>query len=234
MGPPNTRRPPCALWFVAVVALLALPVAGVASPASSLQTVSVATPATPTRWSAVAGGLMQLVDPWGDADKALRLKRLAAEDRFDLPRRMQQHLLEALASRGRVAVPLTIQRPPELSPGPLARDRLPEKLLPGVLLDVSVEWFGVYRSGALEPYRPMVAVGFRVVGAGGMLEQSTRRILYNVPASLTRGGEVVVATGDCDWKSFDAVTLDRARLWGCMDAALEQVADRIGMQVPGP
>ncbi len=234
MAHPPARRRLHVVSALAIAALQALPVAVVDSSAATLRTVSVLTPATPARWSAVAGGLMQLVDPWGDADKALRLKRLAAEDRFDLARRIQQHLLEALASRGQVAVPLTIERPPELSPGPLARDRLPEKALPGVLLDVSVEWFGVYRSGALEPYRPMVAVGFRVVGADGMLEQSTRRILYNVPASLTRGGEVVAAANDCSWKSFEAVTLDRARLWGCMDAALEQVAGRIGMQVSGP
>jgi hypothetical protein len=177
---------------------------------------------------------MQLVDPWGDEDQASLLKRMAQEDRFDLARRMQQHLLEALARRGRVALPLELPRPPELSPGPLARDRLPAKALPGSMLDVSVEWFGVYRSGALEPYRPMVAVSFRVLGPSGALEQGTRRILFNVPSGVAKGGEAIAAEGDCAWKSFDELRRDRARLWGCMDAAIEQVADRTGAHVEGP
>ncbi len=208
---------------------LALDAAG-----SGLQAISVLTPATPTRWSAAAGGLMQLVDPWGDADKAAELKRMAKEDRFDLARRLQQHVLEALASRGRVALPLDVSRPPELSPGPLARDRLPERTLPGALVDVSVEWFGVYRSGAFEPYRPMLAVSFRVLAPDGGLEQSTRRILFNVPSGVATGGEAIAAEGDCAWESFDALYGDRARLWGCMDAAIEKVADRIGTHVEGP
>jgi len=202
--------------------------------AGGLQPISVVTPATPTRWSAAAGGLMQLVDPWGDEDKALLLKRMAKEDRFDLARRLQQHLLEALAKRGRVALPLEVSRPAELSPAPLARDRLPEKAMPGALLDASVEWFGVYRSGALEAYRPMVAVSFRVLGPTGALEQSTRRILYNVPSGVAKGGEAIPAAEDCAWKAFDEIRQQRSQFWGCMDAAIEQVAERIGTHVEGP
>jgi hypothetical protein len=208
--------------------------AAAAAAGSGFATVSVVTPATPTRWSAAAGGLLQLVDPWGDADKALLLKRMADEDRFDLARRTQQHLLEALARRGRVALPLAVSRPAELSPGPLARDRLPQQALPGSLLDVSVEWFGVYRGGALESYRPMLAASFRVLGPGGGLEQSTRRVLFNVPSGIAKGGEAIAAAGDCAWKSFDEIRRQRARFWGCMDAAIEQVAERIGTHVEGP
>lgn len=200
----------------------------------SLATVSVVTPATPTRWSAAAGGLMQLVDPWGDEDKAMLLKRMAKEDRFDLARRVQQHVLEALARRGRVSLPLEVSRPPELAPGPLARERLPEQALPGSLLDVSVEWFGVYRGGAFEAYRPMLAVGFRVLGPTGALEQSTRRLLFNVPSGIAKGGEAIAAGDDCAWKSFDEIRAERARFWGCMDAAIERVADRIGAHVVAP
>jgi hypothetical protein len=213
-------------------ALLAAVAAGATG--GGLQTISVVTPATPTRWSAAVGGLLQFVDPWGDEDQARLLKAMAKEDRFDLAKRMQQHVLEALATRGRVALPLEVPRPPELSPGPLARDGLPEKALPGSLLDVSVEWFGVYRSGARESYRPMLAVSFRVLGPAGGLEQSTRRILFNVPAGVAKGGEAIAAEGDCAWKSFDDLRRERARLWGCMDAAIGNVADRIGTHVVGP
>lgn len=222
------RRPHRA---VLVALLVGLPCAATAA---GLQAISVVTPATPIRWSAAAGGLMQLVDPWGDEDKAALLKRLAKEDRFDLAKRVQQHVLEALATRGRVALPLDVPRPAELAPGPLARDRLPEKALPGSLLDVSVEWFGVYRSGALESYRPMLAMSFRVLSPTGSLEQSTRRILYNVPSGVAKGGEAMTADGDCAWKSFDELRRERARFWGCMDAAIEKVADRIGAHVEGP
>lgn len=219
-------------WLAATTALLAG--FATAATAGALQAVSVVTPATPSRWSAAAGGLMQLVDPWGDEDKASLLKRMAKEDRFDLARRMQQHVLESIAKRGRVALPLDVQRPAELSPGPLARDRLPASALPGAMIDVSVEWFGLYRSGAFESYRPMIAASFRVLGPTGGLEQSSRRILYNVPSGLAKGGEAIEAAGDCAWKSFDELRRERARLWGCMDAALDQVADRIGSHVEGP
>jgi hypothetical protein len=228
-------RPQAGLtWLGLLVAAALLGVPSDGALAATLQAISVVTPATPSRWSAAAGGLMQLVDPWGDEDKALLLRRMAKEDRFDLAKRTQQRVLEALANRGRVALPLEVRRPPELSPGPLARDRLPERALPGSLLDVSVEWFGLYRSGALESYRPMVAVSFRVLGPKGELEQSSRRILFNVPSGVAKGGEAIAAEGECAWKSFDEIYKDRARLWGCMDAALEKVADRIGTHVEGP
>jgi hypothetical protein len=218
--------------FAALVALFVVVLAPAAD--AGLQAISVVTPGTPSRWSAAAGGLMKIVDPWGDEDKAALLKRMAKEDRFDLAKRMQQHVLEALANRGRVALPLDVVRPAELSPGPLPRDRLPRQALPGSLVDVSVEWFGLYKTGAFESYRPMVAVSFRVVGANGNLEQSTRRIHFNVPSDLGKGGETIAAEGDCEWKSFDDLRKDRARLWGCMDAALEKVAERIGTHVEGP
>jgi len=229
MHEPGARR-----HLPRVLGVLLLALVPAHASVAGLATISVVTPATPTRWSAAAGGLMQLVDPWGDEDKAALLKRMAKEDRFDLARRVQQHLLEALASRGRVALPLEVMRPPELSPGPLARDRLPEQALPGSLLDVSVEWFGLYRSGAFEPYRPMLAISFRVLGPTGALEQSTRRILFNVPSGVAKGGEAIAAEGECAWKSFDELPRDRARLWGCMDAAIEKVTERIGTRIEGP
>jgi hypothetical protein len=223
---PRIRRP--------ARAALLLMLAATAAVAADRQPINVVTPATPSRWSAVVGGLVQLVDPWGDADKAALLKRMAKEDRFDLAKHAQQRVLEALASRGRLALPIDVDRPAELSPGPLARERLPAAAVPGQLLDVAIEWFGLYRSGALESYRPMVAVSFRVLNANGQLEQSTRRILLHVPSSVATGGEAIAAEGDCAWKSFDELPRERARLWGCMDAALEKVADRIGTHVEGP
>jgi hypothetical protein len=218
-----------------ILAGFALVCAAVAT-AEELRTISVATPGTPARWSAASGGLTQLFDPFGDEDKATLLKRMAREDRFDLTKRMQQHLLEALAKRGRVALPLVIARPPELSPGPLARDRLPETALPGTLLDVSVEWFGLYRPGAFDAYKPMVSVSFRLLDARGGLAYSSRRIYYNV-ASDNRGkaGEALAVDAECAWKDFDELPKSRARLWGCMDVALEKAANRIGDHVaPSP
>ena len=73
-----------------------------------------------------------------------------------------------------------------------------------------------------------------MLGADGRLEQSTRRVLYHVPSSVASGGEAIVADGDCAWKSFDELPRDRVRLWGCLDAAIEKVADRIATHVEGP
>ena len=80
----------------------------------------------------------------------------------------------------------------------------------------------------------MLAMSFRVLSPTGSLEQSTRRILYNVPSGVAKGGEAMTADGDCAWKSFDELRRERARFWGCMDAAIEKVADRIGAHVEGP
>jgi hypothetical protein len=203
---------------------------------AELRAISVVTPGTPARWSAASGGLMQLVDPFGDEDKALELKKMAREDRFDLAKRMQQHLLEALAKRERIALPLVVSRPPELSPGALARDRLPATKLPGTLLDVSVEWFGLYRPGAFEAYKPMVSVSYRLIDERGSLARRSQRIYYNVaPDNRARGGESLDADTECGWKSFEELPKERARLWGCMDVALEKIADRIGERVaPSP
>jgi hypothetical protein len=209
--------------------LAATPAAG-----ADVQTVSVVTPGTPARWSAAVGGLMKLFDPFGDEDKAAKLKRMAKEDRFDPGKRLQQHLLEALANRGRVALPLTIPRPAELAPSPLARDRLPETALPGAMLDTSLEWFGLYRKGASDAYRPMMAVSYRVLGPKGDLQRSTRRLYYNVASSeRSAGGETIEPADECAWKAFDDLPRDRARLWGCMDAALEKVSERIGDRLAG-
>jgi hypothetical protein len=219
----------------ACVAGLAL-VGASSAPGDELRTISVVTPGTPARWSAASGGLMQLVDPFGDEDKALQLKRMAREDSFDLAKRMQQHVLEALAKRERVALPLVISRPAELSPAPLSRDRLPETALPGSLLDVSVEWFGLYRPGAFDAYKPMVSVSYRLVDARGGLARSSRRIYYNVASgNRAGGGEVIDADTECVWKTFEELPRGRPRLWGCMDVALERIAERIAERVaPAP
>jgi hypothetical protein len=223
------KRRIAGILAVAAVALLSIVAA-----ADELRTISVVTPGTPARWSAASGGLMKLFDPFGDEDKAALLKRLAKEDRFELAKRMQQHLLEALANRGQVALPLLVSRPAELAPGPLARDRLPETALPGALLDVSIEWFGVYRPGAFDAYRPMLSVSYRVLGPRGSLERGTRRVYYNVaPGDRPKGGEAVEPDTECVWKSFDEMSKERQRLWGCMDVALERVAGRIGDRVAG-
>ena len=211
---------------VAVLALLAAPAT------RALDAIGVLTPGTPQRWSASAGGLLKIVDPWGDEDKAARLQRLAREDRFDLALRLQKHLLEAIATRGGLALPVNIVRPPQLQPKPLARDLLPETALPGVLLDATVEWFGVHSRGVTHDYQPWLLVSFRTVNARGGIELATRRIYYNrIPGGDLPVAESIAADEGCKWQKFEDVARDRQRLWGCFDAALEKVAIRIAEQL---
>jgi hypothetical protein len=81
----------------------------------------------------------------------------------------------------------------------------------------------------------MVAVSYRVVDARGDLVQSTRRLYYNVASGMRpKGGEAIEPEGDCAWKSFEELPRERARLWGCMDAALEKVAERMAGHLAGP
>jgi hypothetical protein len=102
------------------------------------------------------------------------------------------------------------------------------------MLDTSLEWFGLYRKGATEAYRPMAAVSYRLLGPRGDLQRSTRRVYYHVGSSERGGGsDTIEPTDDCAWKSFDELPKDRARLWGCMDVALEKVSERIGDRIAG-
>ena len=217
---------PALLRATTVLALLLAPAA------RALDAVGVLTPGTPQRWSASVGGLLKIVDPWGDEDKAARLKQLAREDRFDLALRLQKHLLEAIATRGALAVPVNLVRPPQLQPKPLARDLLPQAPLPGVLLDATVEWFGVHTRGITHDYQPWLLVSFRTVDAHGGVVLATRRVYYNrIAGADLPVAESIAADENCKWEKFADVVRDRQRLWGCFDTAIEKIAVRIAEQV---
>jgi hypothetical protein len=216
-----------AAWMVAT-----LPAA---AGAEATRATTVVTPATPVRWMAPARGWIVFQSPAGDGDRVEKLQRWAREDRFDPGRRLQAQLLEQLAKRGRLAVPLRVERPPQLVPSPLARDALPEAPLPGDLLDVSLEGFGMAQDGIAGDYVPLAWVAYRVVDPRGRVDQPTRRIVY-FDGKPRRGAEAVEPDPACRWKSFATVgpAPERARLWGCYDSVFERIAARIAERLAGP
>lgn len=204
--------------------------AGAASAASALYVV---TPATPQRWIANQGAfLLVFKDPGGDSSRVSYLRRWAKDDRFDLAKRAQSAVLEAIAERGRLTLPLTVSRPEQIQPSPLARDQVPQTSLRGEILDVAVEWFGVSSSGPFAKYHPFVRLSWRVVDARGGIVRPTQVVQYHeVRGSGLSKADTIDADPECAWDSIEAMSKERPRVWACFTGALDAVAERVADSV---
>jgi hypothetical protein len=217
---------------VALLLLAMLATPGHASGASGA--FYVATPATPQRWIAHQGSFLFVYrDPGGDSSRVAFLRRWATDDRFELAKRMQAAMLEAIASRGRLALPLAVERPEQLEPAPLAREQLPAAALPGRILDLAVEWFGVASSGPFAKYQPFVRVSWRVLDPQGRIVAPSRVAYYNAAKGLglPPAAHAIAADPECAWQSLDEMAKERPRLWACCNDALGKIAAHIADSV---
>jgi len=193
----------------------------------------VVTPATPQRWIANQGTFLFVYqDPGGDSSRVSFLRRWAKDDRFDLAKRTQAAFLEAIASRGRLALPLAVSRPEQIEPSALSRDKVPETSLRGGIVDVAVEWFGVTAAGPFSKYEPFVRLSWRVLDSRGGVIEPTRVAYYN----KVKGVDLPKAHGidadpACAWKTMDEMAKDRPRLWACMNAGLVKLAEHAAESV---
>lgn len=193
----------------------------------------VVTPATPQRWIANQGAfLLVFKDPGGDSTRVSYLRRWAKDDRFDLAKRAQSAVLEAIAARGRLTLPLAVSRPEQIQPSPLARDQVPQTALRGEILDVAVEWFGVSSSGPFAKYHPFVRISWRVVDARGGIVRPTQVVQYHeVRGSGLPKAETIDTDPECAWESIEAMSKERPRVWACFNGALDAVAKRVAESV---
>ncbi len=237
MSRPLPSRPP---WTFATRAVAALRMLGIAlstapSLAHAVDAVNVATPATPRQWQAFSGGLVVMPTFSDGSDRAIVLQRWAKDDRFDLATRMQRSALEAIAKRERLALPLAVKRPPQVEPSSLARDMLPQTALPGPILDVSVEVFGVSASTAYVDFKPYVRVGWRLLDGKGSVVLPKRVVYYRAKSlmdSVTAPHSIVITTDpQCAWAKFEAIAKERQRFWGCMGDGLDRIAESIADDV---
>ncbi len=237
-SPPSTRPVPRAVLRIAARVLV--PVLGIASwampsPAVAVEAVSVVTPATPRQWQAFSGGLVVMPTFSDGSDRAIVLQRWAKDDRFDLAMRMQRSALEAIAKRERLALPLQVKRPPQVEPSSLPRDLLPETALPGPILDISVEAFGVSASTAYVDFKPYVRVGWRLLDGKGSVVLPKRVVYYRAKGfmdSVTAPHSIVIeADAKCAWAKFEAIAKERPRFWACMGDGLDRIAEAIADDV---
>lgn len=224
---------------VAAAALLAVLSSAFAAPcAHALDAISVVTPATPRQWKAFSGGLLVVPTFSDGSDRAITLQRWAKDDRFDLAVRMQRSALEAIAKRERLALPLNVQRPPQVEPSSLARDLLPETAVPGQILDIAVEWFGVSASTSYVDFKPYVRVGWRLLDGKGSVVVPKRVVYYRakgvLESALAPRSVVLDADPACAWAKFEAIAKERARFWGCMGDGLDRIAESIADEVVKP
>lgn len=205
--------------------------------AATTTALYVVTPATPQRWIANQGAFLFVYrDPGGDSSRVSFLRRWAKDDRFDLAKRAQSAVLEAVAARGRLALPLAVSRPEQIEPSPLARDQVPETALRGEILDVSVEWFGVASSGPFSKYQPFVRLSWRVLDARGGIVEPSRVAYYNeIKGAQLPKAHGIAADPDCAWKDLEAMAKERPRVWACFNDALVKLAQHVAETVvPAP
>lgn len=218
--------------------LAACALAGAVPTAVALDAIHVVTPATPRQWKAFSGGLVLLPTFSDESDRVITLQRWAKDDRFDLATRMQRSALEAIAKRERLALPLRVERPPQVEPSSLARDMLPATPVPGQILDIAVEWFGVSASTSYVDFKPYVRVGWRLLdGKGGVLQP--KRVVYYraktlVDRTMPSNAKLLVADPECAWAKFEAIAKERQRFWGCMGDGLDRIAEAIADEVVKP
>lgn len=205
------------------------------APAVAIEAVSVVTPATPRQWQAFSGGLVVMPTFSDGADRAIVLQRWAKDDRFDLATRMQRSAMEAIAKRERLALPLHVNRPAQVEPSSLARDMLPQTALPGPILDISVEGFGVSASTSFVDFKPYVRVGWRLLDGKGAVLLPKRVVYYRAKGfmdSVTAPHAVVLTTDpQCAWAKFEAIAKERQRFWACMGDGLDRIAESIADEV---
>jgi hypothetical protein len=179
-------------------------------------------------------------------ERIRKFNALAVDNEFDAIDLLQKALLTQLAKVNRTAEVLPVVRRARIAP--LARDEVPENSGARLLLDISIQYLGIYSSAAGAMYQPAVLLQYRWVGPSGELVEGTRKIRYNSlfltaeerdrPRSITgqkrsTGNEVVLkAAEECLFRTFEAVQEQHQKVWGCMELAFGEIAASVAANVP--
>ncbi len=161
-------------------------------------------------------------------DNSLRLRKLAAEERFDPAQRLADRLVEALAKSGHSAVYEPIPRKPPGSIQSLARSDLPEKPKGRMFLDVTIRWICLCRGDKYVEFSPSMALGWRVLDSRGGIVEPTREMTYvhdDGPAE-SRYPPVTVSAS-CNYKDVDDGLANPTVLWGCFGEAMDAAVARL-------
>lgn len=217
---------------------------------------SVLTPAVETH-IVVATGLtvtdfLPIIDGLGDLSKrgnSLKLRKLAATDRFDPARRLADRLVEALAEAGHTATYEPIARKPAGSIQSLSWTDLPEAPQGKLMLDVTIRLQCLCK-GDIEysGYAPALALGWRVLDPRGEVVEPTRVLTYvhktgwsqDPKPSSTRTAKappieprypLATVSDSCSFDKVDDAFQNPPVIWGCFGEALDVASHRIVMDL---
>lgn len=178
-------------------------------------------------------------------DNTVKLRKLAAEERFDPARRFADRLVEALAKAGHTAVYEPIPRKPAGSIQSLSRSDLPEKPQGKVFLDVTIRWICLCRGDKYFEFSPSMSLGWRVLDSRGGIIEPTRELTYvhddgPTPASKAskRNGKQSAAAAEsryptaavsasCNFKDVDDGLANPTALWGCFNESMDVAVSRL-------
>jgi len=183
-------------------------------------------------------------------EHSARLTEMAKTAGYDVAEHLTQALVDQLTREHHLATLIRVTRKARpQGVGPLARDEVPENPDTSLLLDVTLQYAGVYAIGSAAPYETAVFIQYRWLSAAGELMQSSRTIQYNkrlvlpgtphnrmgqYPQPLEPSVNVTVmstATG-CSFRTFDDLQQQSQKVWSCMDQAFADIAAEIARDVP--
>jgi len=197
-------------------------------------------------------GLSAFVD--NERNKALR--KLVESEGYDPHRPIAEAILAALHDAGRTGAHEPITRRPAGHLQSLTVDDLPPDPKGAVLLDVTINWIGLYSSATGDKLRPAFSLTWRLISPDGKLIAPGRELRYvHEPERRKSRSRVVdpalhpnaarapaepkpepepepVAQEFCSIRSIKAAQEEPAALWACFDEAYLAAARRLVEQLP--
>lgn len=178
-------------------------------------------------------------------DNTLKLRRLAAEERFDPARKLVDRLVETLAEAGHTAVYEPIPRKPAGSIQSLSRSDLPEEPKGRLFLDVTIRWICLCRGDEYFEFSPSMSLGWRVLDTRGGVVEPTRVLTYvhddspkAAPWMSKRNGQqesaaagsrypAAAVNASCNYTDVDDGLGNPTVLWGCFGEAMDVAVSRL-------
>lgn len=213
---------------------------------------SVLTPGLESKFSVSTGfdltflGITSLVDK--GRSKALRI--LVESEGYNPDRPIADAILAAMSDAGRTGTNEPIARRPASHFQSLAPDDLPPDPKGAVLLDITINWIGLFANATGNKLRPAFILTWRLISPDGKLIAPGRELRYihepvhkklDVvdPALHPRGAAAPAALQPnpstqvfCSIGSVNAAQKEPAALWECFDEAYLAAARKLVEQLP--
>jgi len=187
-----------------------------------------------------------------DTGRTKALRALIESAGYDPARPIADAILTALKDAGRSGTHELITRRPAGHFQSLAVDDLPPDPKGAVLLDVTINWNGLYASATGDKLRPAFSLTWRLISPDGKLIAPGRELRYIHepqrkksavvdPALHSRAAAAPAAPQPepvtqefCSIRSVKAAQEEPSALWECFDEAYLAAARKLVEQLPKP